>query len=98
MFNNSKFDTAREEILRLSGERLKNKVDSIMFSINMILSNPDKTENQVDRMAELLTELSVAESAFQHSKNLLSQSLAQRISELESLQKESLEQEPKNEE
>ncbi len=98
MFNNSKFDTAREEILRLSGERLKNKVDSIMFSINMILSNPDKTENQVDRMTELLTELSVAESAFQHSKNLLSQSLAQRISELESLQKESLEQEPKNEE
>ncbi len=98
MFNNSKFDTAREEILRLSGERLKNKVDSIMFSINMILSNPDKTENQVDRMTELLTELSVVESAFQHSKNLLSQSLAQRISELESLQKESLEQEPKNEE
>ncbi len=98
MFNNSKFDTAREEILRLSGERLKNKVDSIMFSINMILSNPDKTENQVDRMTELLTELSVVESAFQHSKNLLTQSLAQRISELESLQKEPLEQEPKNEE
>jgi hypothetical protein len=98
MFNNSKFDTAREEILRLSGERLKNKVDSIMFSINMILSNPDKTENQVDRMTELLTELSIVESAFQHSKNLLSQSLAQRISELESLQKETLEQEPKNEE
>ena len=98
MFNNSKFDTAREEILRLSGERLKNKVDSIMFSINMILSNPDKTENQVDRMTELLTELAVVESAFQHSKNLLTQSLAQRISKLESLQKEPLEQEPKNEE
>lgn len=98
MFNNSKFDTAREEILRLSGERLKNKVDSIMFSINMILSNPDKTENQVDRMTELLIELAVAESAFQHSKNLLSQSLAQRISELESLEKITLEQDPKNEE
>jgi hypothetical protein len=49
-------------------------------------------------MTELLTELSIVESAFQHSKNLLSQSLAQRISELESLQKETLEQEPKNEE
>ena len=98
MFNNSKFDTAREEILRLSGERLKNKVDSIMFSINMILSNPDKTENQVDRMTELLTELSLVESAFQHSKNLLAQSLAQRISELESLEKTNFEQDPKKEE
>ena len=69
-----------------------------MFSINMILSNPDKTENQVDRMTELLTELSLVESAFQHSKNLLAQSLAQRISELESLEKTNFEQDPKKEE
>lgn len=93
MLNNSNFNTAREEILRLSGERLQNKVDSIMFSINMILSNPDKTENQVDKMTELLTELAIAESAFQHSKNFLTQSLSQRIRELEHIQKE-----PKKEE
>jgi len=82
------FNSAREEILRLSIERLNNKVESIMFSINIILSNPDKAEKPVDKMTELLIEFSVAENALVHAKSLLTQSLEQKMRELESLQKD----------
>ena len=41
---------AREEILRLSTERLKNKVETVMFSINIILSNPDNCDNQIGKV------------------------------------------------
>jgi hypothetical protein len=82
------FNSAREEILRLSIERLNNKVESIMFSINIILSNPDKAEKPVDKVTELLIEFSVAENALVHAKSLLTQSLEQKMRELESLHKD----------
>ena len=73
---------AREEILSLSTDRLRNKVESIMFSINMILSNPDKCDNQIGKMSELLVELAVTESALKHAQGLLAQCIEIRISEL----------------
>ena len=74
--------SAREEILKLSTDRLRNKVESIMFSINMILSNPEKSDNQVDKVSELLIELSVAELAMKHGQNLLVQCLEQKLLEI----------------
>lgn len=79
-------NTAREEILKLSNERLRNKVESIMFNVNMILSNPEKSDNHVDKMTELLIEMSIAEVAMKHGQNLLTQCLEQRLRELELLQ------------
>ena len=80
-------NSAREEILKLSNDRLRNKVESIMFNVNMILSNPEKGDNHVDKMTELLIELSVAELAMKNSQALLTQCLEQRLAELEALQK-----------
>lgn len=77
-------NSASEEILRLSTERLKNKVESIMFNINIILSNPDKHSNQVEKVSELLIELALAESAMKHSQALFTQCLEIRLKELSS--------------
>jgi len=74
---------AREEILRLSTERLKNKVETVMFSINIILSNPDNCDNQIGKVSELLIELAITESAMKHSQGLLNQSIALRLQAIE---------------
>jgi hypothetical protein len=88
-------NSAREEVLKLSNDRLRNKVESIMFSINMILSNPEKEDNQVGRMSELLVELSIAEAAMKNCQILLTQCLELRLRELEALQKNNSTEEPK---
>ena len=74
---------AREEILRLATDRLRNKAESVMFNINMILSNPEGCDNQVGKVSELIVELTVTESAMRHSQDLLTQCLALKLKELE---------------
>ncbi len=78
-------NSAREEILKLSTERLRNKVESIMFNINIILSSPESCDNQVGKISELIIELAVAESAMKISQGLLTQVLTSKLQELESL-------------
>lgn len=75
---------AREELLRLTSERLLNKVKSTMYSINLILSHPEKYNAPVDAVTELLLELGAAESALNHSNSLLSQCLALKLQNLQS--------------
>jgi hypothetical protein len=75
--------SAREEILRISIDKLRNKIESTMFSINIILSHPDNCDKQVDKISELLVELSVAELSMKHGQSLLTQCLEQRLREIE---------------
>lgn len=80
--------SAREEILRLSIDKLRNRTESIMFNINIILSHPDKSNNHVDNITDLLIELSTTEGAMKHAQNLMNQCLELRLQELESQMKE----------
>lgn len=85
----------REEILRVSIERLQNKVESIMLTVNIILSNPEKTNcDVVGRVTELMVELSTVDGALNHAKILYNQCIAldERIREIqESVEKNSIE-------
>ena len=90
-------NNAREEILKLSTDRLRNKVESIMLEINLILSNPTGQDNQVGRISELLIEASVAELAMKHSQVLLNQCLDLRLKEIAATMKSQIE-EPSQEE
>lgn len=87
--------SVREEILRISIEKLQNKVESIMLTVNIILSNPEKTNCVVvDRIADLMIELSTIEGALNHAKTLHNQciTLSERIKEIqESVEKNSIE-------
>jgi len=69
-----------EEILRLTSERLQNKVESIMLGINILLSNPESsTGNVVDAMEDKIRELAIVESSLNHAKNLLGQCELMRL-------------------
>lgn len=74
---------AREEILKLTVERLQNKVESIMLGVNILLSNPERTgANIVDEAEKMMNELATTESSLNHARNLYSQCLAIRLKEL----------------
>lgn len=75
-------NSAREELLRLSSEKLLNKVKSTMYSINLLLSHPERSSYQVDTLVDLLKELAIHESALNHSNSLLSQCLALKLQDL----------------
>lgn len=68
-------NSAREEILKLTADRLQNKVESIMLDINIILSNPESSGNTVGKLSELMVDLAIAESALAHAKHFYAQSL-----------------------
>lgn len=83
---------AREEILKLTAERLQNKVESIMLGVNILLSNPERAGvNIVDEMEKMMIELATTESALNHTRNLYSQCLALKLKELS----DSIENKPK---
>lgn len=84
--------SAREEILKLTSDRLQNKVESIMLGVNILLSNPESTSaNIVDEMEKMMRELAIAESALNHARNLYSQCIALRLKEIS----DSIENQPK---
>ena len=66
----------KEEILRISIERLQNKVEAIMLSVNITLSNPEKSGDVVDKITDLMTSLAISESALNHAKTLHNQCIA----------------------
>jgi hypothetical protein len=75
--------SAREEILKLTAERLQNKVESIMLSVNLLLTHPESSSTiVVDEMEKMMKELAIAESASAHAKNLYTQCLALRLREV----------------
>ena len=78
----------KQEILRLAVDRLQNKVESIMLSINAILSEPTGVNNVVDKVVNELETLALAESALNHSKSLYGQSISLSKQYEESVQKE----------
>jgi len=86
---------AREEILKLTAERLQNKVESIMLGINILLSNPENSSaNIVDEIEKMMKELAITESTLNHTSNLYNQCLALKLKEMV----ESFENKPKTEE
>jgi len=83
---------AREEILKLTAERLQNKVESIMLGVNLLLTHPESSSAIiVDEMEKMMNELAVAESALIHARNLYSQCVALKLKELS----EAIENKPK---
>jgi hypothetical protein len=81
----------REEILKLASERLQNKVESIMLGVNILLSNPEKSNNVVDDIVKMMDDLAITESALNHARNLYTQCVALKLKEMS----EALENKPK---
>lgn len=69
----TKMSNAREEMLKLTVERLENKSKSVMLDINIILSNPESSGNTVGKLSELMIELAISENALTHAKNFYAQ-------------------------
>jgi hypothetical protein len=78
------------EALKIVVSRLQNKVESIMFKVNALLSKADKDGNTLDSLESLMFDLSYNNNALEQAKNLYNQALSQLIQERAELIKQKI--------